>query len=666
MANFERALDGPAGLERRLINAGNGQILKNFTIETWLKTATTGSSLGIVSIGINGSFLLSLEENGFVNLTTNPPDGIRSTSKLNDGDWHHIAVTVESTEAGSNIILYVDGERESFIDGGPAVPNIPSVGAIGNFGVQLDEFRVWSSVRSQQQIQDSRFKKLTGNEDGLQTYYQFDDDTVTDLAAAEGQNNGRIFEDLSFTKSFRTEPKVTISSLKTIISEKPGEFEELGALTGTETTTPDFVGYVDITIDRPAPKPGLIIGYQLEGTATEGIDFYSAQLDISTTDGAPPTNSIFIPQGEDSARLYFTALPDAVVEGDETIQITLLPDFGDAIQLNGAGDYVEVNEQPALRFDGTKPYTMAAWIKPEAAGTILGKFNRSQVGGYFMEVLADGTIRAHRDVPPFDTSETTIDSSTPINFGEWNHVAVTYAQNGDWKLFINGQSVKESTSGSQALDSKSPLLIGARLDNGNPSNFFKGAIDEVQIWDKALANTEVQALRSKTLFPQAEPNLVGYWDFNSENFDGSTIKDISAEPVRALSLDGIDDYVEIPDSDAINFANNDDFTIETRVKIDSTQPNIINATMPDGQLATIPILEKWSVADGYPFAIRHDSIGRVFVSRYGNPNFLNNTTRLESDRPILRDRQFHHIAFVRRRGILELYIDGVRQRETKS
>ncbi|WP_048321007.1 integrin alpha, partial [Crocosphaera watsonii] len=82
--------------------------------------------------------------------------------------------------------------------------------------------------------------------------------------------------------------------------------------------------FVEVKLDEPVTDlPGLIINYDVTGTATLGEDYYISQTDISTTDGSFPTNSIFIPQGADSANIYITPLADAIVEGDETIRITL-------------------------------------------------------------------------------------------------------------------------------------------------------------------------------------------------------------------------------------------------------------------------------------------------------------------------------------------------------
>ncbi|AOX01713.1 hypothetical protein BJP34_21745 [Moorena producens PAL-8-15-08-1] len=115
---------------------------------------------------------------------------------------------------------------------------------------------------------------------------------------------------------------------------------------------------------------------------------------------------------------------------------------------------------------------------------------------------------------------------------------------------------------------------------------------------------------------------------------------------NVLSLDGVDDYVSIPNSDSINFATNDNFTVEAWIKADSTQADL-------GQ-AKNSIIEKWSGSGGYPFVIRYvRSSGKITVARYDgstNPGMASNIA--------INDDKFHHIAFVKDGDQLYLYIDG--------
>ncbi|MGD9101664.1 MAG: PA14 domain-containing protein, partial [Anaerolineae bacterium] len=128
-------------------------------------------------------------------------------------------------------------------------------------------------------------------------------------------------------------------------------------------------------------------------------------------------------------------------------------------------------------------------------------------------------------------------------------------------------------------------------------------------------------------------------------------------PGSALSFDGVDDHVNIPDDSSIDFATGQDFTVELWVKPASEQQNV--------QFIDNSILEKWSEGGGYPYVVRYlnltagSDLGKVAVGRYdgaNNPHILSSQT--------INDGQFHHVAFVKDGDTLYLYVDGQEQGTT--
>ena len=125
----------------------------------------------------------------------------------------------------------------------------------------------------------------------------------------------------------------------------------------------------------------------------------------------------------------------------------------------------------------------------------------------------------------------------------------------------------------------------------------------------------------------------------------------------ALYLDGFDDYVSVPDGDAIDPAAAADFTVAVWVKPDALQPT---ATNTDSD-----IVEKWSQSGGYPYVIRYlnqkagANEGKVDVARYDSSHApsIRSTKRIN-------DGRFHQVVFVKSGGTLKLFIDGVKDGET--
>jgi hypothetical protein len=80
-------------------------------------------------------------------------------------------------------------------------------------------------------------------------------------------------------------------------------------------------------------------------------------------------------------------------------------------------------------------------------------------------------------------------------------------------------------------------------------------------------------------------------------------------------FDGQDDYLEIPNCEAINFSQNQDFAIELWLKVGaiSTEPKPVF-------LGDVNVIEKWQ-GKGFPYAIRYSAMqGTIYAARYDGNN----------------------------------------------
>ncbi|MEB3340847.1 LamG domain-containing protein [Okeania sp.] len=129
------------------------------------------------------------------------------------------------------------------------------------------------------------------------------------------------------------------------------------------------------------------------------------------------------------------------------------------------------------------------------------------------------------------------------------------------------------------------------------------------------------------------------YNFGSPKFT-PIIKEATNKQI--LLLDGVNDYLEIPDANAIDFGTNQNFTVESWFKVDPSQNT-------EGD-----IIEKWKDPTGYPYVIRYDGgSGKVVAARYdrsNNPSIVSTRT--------FNDGQSHHVAFVKDGNQLKLYVDG--------
>jgi len=146
----------------------------DFTIEMQFKT-TAGSTL-------NYRRLIGFPNYGFDVAITNGRIytykgnwSSPSTATFNDGQWHHLAIT----RSGTTIGIYVDGNHLGnrtltlSLSGTMYVGGPYATGATDHFGGELDEFRVWNTVRTQPEIEANMNLELAGNESGLIEYLDF-------------------------------------------------------------------------------------------------------------------------------------------------------------------------------------------------------------------------------------------------------------------------------------------------------------------------------------------------------------------------------------------------------------------------------------------------------------------------------------------------------------
>ena len=198
-------LDGTNSYVALPANIFNG--LTEATVEGWVKYYHFDKNARLFSFGRENQFMTVGIHNDFSNLRflivapkqygiVEVPGIIRSN------EWIHMA----AVSGPGGMKLYANG----ILLGSNAYPG--SFSTIGNGGRnllgrsnwhevdpvdnpdtrgQIDEFRVWKMARSQEQIRQTMFQRLTGQEDGLVGLWNFDDGTARDVSP--GKHHGELF-----------------------------------------------------------------------------------------------------------------------------------------------------------------------------------------------------------------------------------------------------------------------------------------------------------------------------------------------------------------------------------------------------------------------------------------------------------------------------------------
>lgn len=164
------------------------------TIEVWIKpdadqqfTWITNNNTITWNQGDVGGFILWSD--GYQGLlpvtnilTTTGRYPMSSSRKMKLHTWNHLAVTYDKNGGAQNFRLYLNGllVASTNAQGDIISPHVSWI--IGNlkeqyysYDGQMDELRFWNRALTPQEIQDQRFVKLNGDENGLVAYYNFDE-----------------------------------------------------------------------------------------------------------------------------------------------------------------------------------------------------------------------------------------------------------------------------------------------------------------------------------------------------------------------------------------------------------------------------------------------------------------------------------------------------------
>jgi hypothetical protein len=183
--------------------------------------------------------------------------------------------------------------------------------------------------------------------------------------------------------------------------------------------------------------------------------------------------------------------------------------YGKAILFNGLnnGANVEINDSSALDLP-TNRMTLEAWVYPTST--------QSQMNGYGWKAIIQKTVDAyflnastlwHRPGTGGTTSGTPCcqnpaqgnTGGSPLTVNQWTHLAGTW-DGSSFRLYVNGVQAGSATSSAGSLvPTTGKVRIGGPESYSN--EYFKGVIDDVRIYDRALSPVEIAHDRDTPVGP---------------------------------------------------------------------------------------------------------------------------------------------------------------------
>jgi hypothetical protein len=164
---------------------------------------------------------------------------------------------------------------------------------------------------------------------------------------------------------------------------------------------------------------------------------------------------------------------------------------GSALTFDGAGQHAET-DGPVL--DTTGSYSVSAWVTldelPGNYATAVSQDSRFQASPFYLQ-YGQGAFA-------FSTpGENRARLVTTPETGRWYHlVGVRDGASGQISLYVDGRLASTAAAGPNYVGS-GPLAVGRAQWNGEDTDFWNGAVDEVHAYDRALTAEEVAALHTR-------------------------------------------------------------------------------------------------------------------------------------------------------------------------
>lgn len=502
-----------------IVNCGNTlnsvlDPLNTITVEAWVKPSTN-TGLGVIvgnyanPTGGNMQFLMRRDNANYtfwISGTTGVFKNVSASNAVVVNTWQHVA----GVWNGSDLKIYINGVLAGTTTGVTESSFATTTNnlMIGNnqaasperFTGNIDEVRIWTNVRTAEQINGSKNCELQGTETGLIAYYKFNQGfdasnnvAITTLTASPGPNGTLTnFTLTGATSNWLAGSPVTIGSIipsvatvtTPVVYTQGSTASALTATTGTNGT-----------------------GLLWYSTATGGVGSATAPTPSTATVGntsywVSSTNA----NGCESARVEIVVTVNAPLPATH-------------LNFDGVDDVVDLGSALTTYFTGKTKVTIQAWVRSETnsgLGTIVGNYNYPTNNNSMQMMLRrDGANYAFwLDSGSGYTSVSAVGS---VVLNTWQHVTGTW-DGTTMRIYIDGVLANSSAKTGVIPSRTTSFSIGS-----NTSERFDGDIDEVRLWDMALTASDIT--NTMNCEAQTQPELVAYYKLNqgSNNFNNSTV-----------------------------------------------------------------------------------------------------------------------------------------------
>ena len=257
-----------------------------------------------------------------------------------------------------------------------------------------------------------------------------------------------------------------------------------------------------------------------------------------------------------------------------------------AYNFDGISNFISIPNSSTL--SSMTSITISAWINinqwniinNQGWFPILSKTNSSTYGKYRLGAFTEASTGYPSIYGNLETNATGFTQNNLYSINQWHQIVMTIS-NGNSTISLNGVEVfngKTTYTGWNTIDNL-PILIGK--DIPGITDYAKGKIDDIGIWNRALTSQEITAMYNGVNYSDTcnavsgslVNGLVGYWPFCGNANDqsgnglngvvnGATLtEDRLGNSNGAYSFNGTDSQIIISDNSKLDLTN--DFSISS-------------------------------------------------------------------------------------------------------
>jgi gliding motility-associated-like protein len=194
-----------------------------------------------------------------------------------------------------------------------------------------------------------------------------------------------------------------------------------------------------------------------------------------------------------------------------------------AYNFNGTSNYITIANVASNTFTST--FSISVWVKPAAGygsgsspngnqNQVVSKWGYGGVNNAAYSLGVDQTGVAFTGVHNGSASSSAYSTPTTLPINNWHHLVSTLS-GGVLKLYVNNILVKTIANSVNAQSSRYTLDI-AREALGN-YGYFKGVIDDIQLYNRALNACEVSQIYTSTNTDFATPSILTFNPFPAQS-----------------------------------------------------------------------------------------------------------------------------------------------------